>query len=105
MGDVLARFVITFAPTLAVALGGLWLALRCNGFLCVVGWTIAGVVGVLAALQACALVSGFLGIHHGVAEAEQRLRAIEEQDAELFAQGMSFDEVMARRKQRRTGKQ
>lgn len=104
MRAVLLRFLVTFAPILAIALGGLWLARHCDGVLCAVGWIIVVIFGLVAALQAYALISGLFGIRRFVGETERRLAAIEEQDAALLAQGMSFDEVMARRKQGRTDK-
>lgn len=96
MLNVLVKFLVVFTPTCAIALGGLWLALNHDGLLSVAGWMITVLLGLAAALEAWILVSGLVRIGRWASGAEQKLRELEGQDAELFAQGKSFDEIMSR---------
>jgi hypothetical protein len=83
------RFLIIFIPTCALAVGGVVLGIQQRGLWCVVGWIISVVFGIAALLQANVLIGELIQI----GRAEQRLLDLERRDAELIAQGKSFDEI------------
>src|SRR5437879_1936222 len=101
MVGVLVKFLVVFIPTLAITLGGFWLALNRTGLLSALGWVVAVPIGLMAALQAWILINGLLRILRWSSAAEQRLMEMEKRDAELLAQGKSFDEVMSQYKKPR----
>jgi len=91
----IVEFLVAFIPTCAIGVAGPWLGLHQSGFWCGVGWVISVAFGVAALLQTIMLISGLAQInrwHHG---AEQKLQEVEQRDAELVAQGKSFDEVIS----------
>jgi hypothetical protein len=93
------RFLVTFTPTCAIAVGGLWLTItHRSGFWCRVGWIILIVFGIAALLQTIALIDGLARINRFQHDVEQDLEQLAPQDAKLFAQGKSFDEVRAQYK-------
>lgn len=92
---MIIKFLAMFVPTLALALAGLWLALNQNGLLSLLGWVIAIPVGLVSLLEVFVLVNGLIRIGECVVGAKR----LAERDAELFAQGKSFDEVMAQYKE------
>jgi len=92
------RFAVTFIPTCAVAVGGLWLATTRSGFWCVAGWITFVAFGVAALLQTIALIDGLARQNQLQHDVEQNLERLAQRDAELFAQGKSFDEVRAQYK-------
>lgn len=91
MLNVLIRFSVIILPTCAIGFGGLWLARNHSGFLCVVGWMVAALSSLAAILQMLILISGLARINRWKRGVEQ----LAERDAKLFAQGKSFDEIMA----------
>lgn len=95
MKSVMLRFLLLFIPTCAVAVGACCVGVFSYGFWSVVGWAVAGIVGLLAILQLITLISGLFRVTSWQAAAQQRLQELEERDAELFAQGKSFEEVMS----------
>ena len=98
MLNVLAKFLVIFIPTCAAAAAGLWLVLKQDGFGRVLGWIVAILFGITAVLEMLILISGLARIGRLQYGAEQKLKELEERDAELFAQGKSFDEVMSQYK-------
>lgn len=95
MLNVLIKFLFIFLPACAIGFGGLWLARNHSGFLCVVGWIAAALFSLAAILQMLILISGLSRIGRWHRGAEQKLEELEQRDAEMFAQGKSFDEVMS----------
>ena len=92
------KFLVVFIPMCAIAVGGLWLGIHQSGFWCGVGWIISVAFSIAALLQTIILISGLARINrwqHGV---EQNLQQLEQRDAELFAQGKSFDEIISQYK-------
>ena len=89
------KFLIVFIPTCLVVAGGLWLGTDGDGLWRFLGWTIAVASGIAAFMEAGALISGLLRLGRWQSGAEQRLLELEHRDAELFAQGKSFDEVIS----------
>ena len=98
MINVIAKFLVVFVPTCLIGIGGFWLAQKYNGILCLVGWIVAILFGTIAALELFILASGLIRIHRWKRDVEQGLEDIQKRDAELFAQGKSFDEVMSQYK-------
>ena len=97
MSKIAVKFFAILIPTCAVSLGGIWLAHHQSGFWSAVGWTLAAVFSTAAVLQLSILISG-LALGRFRHDAEQRLEKLERRDAELFAQGKSFDEIMSQYK-------
>lgn len=98
MLGIIIKFLVVFVPTCAIGASGFWLALKQTGILCFVGWAVGILFGIAAALEMLILISGLMRINrwkHGV---EQSLEELEQRDAELFAQGKSFNEVMSQYK-------
>jgi hypothetical protein len=98
MLNVLKKFLVIFLPTCAIGFGGLWLAWNRSGFLCVIGWIVAALFSLAAILQMLILISGFLRISRWQRGVEQKLEELGQRDAELFAQGKPFEEVMSQYK-------
>jgi hypothetical protein len=96
--SVRAKFLVTFIPTCVIAVGGLWVATRRSGLWCGVGWGILLTFGIVAFLQIVALVDGLARLTEVQHDVEQNLERLAQRDAELFAQGKSFDEVRAQYK-------
>jgi len=93
------RFLVTFTPTCAIAVGGLWLTVtHRSGFWCGVGWITLVGFGIAALLQTIALIDGLARIRRFQRDVEQNLEQLTQRDAEMFAQGKSFDEVRAQYK-------
>jgi len=51
--------------------------------------------GITAFLQAIVLIHGLARIRRQYGVAEQKLQELEQRDANLFAQGKSFDEIIS----------
>jgi hypothetical protein len=96
--SVLTKFLVVFVPTCAIGAGGFWLARVESGLWCAVGWIVAVLFGIAAALQAYILISGLARISRLQRGAEQKLEELQQRDADLFAQGKSFDEVLSQYK-------
>jgi hypothetical protein len=88
------KFSLLFIPTCAIAIGGFWLGVHQTGFWSGIGWIISVASGIAAFLQVTILIGGI----NRVRGAKQKLLEFEQRDAELFAQGKSFDEVISRYK-------
>lgn len=95
MSRVGARFLVLFIPTCAIAIGAVWFGVHRSGFWGGMGWTISVAFSIAALLQTILLISGLAHINRVQHGAEQNLQQLEERDADLFAQGKSFDEVMS----------
>jgi hypothetical protein len=91
-------FLRIFVPTCAVAVGGLWLAITRSGFWRGVGWVTVVVSGLAALMQIIGLIDVLARTVRLQHDAEQNLGRLMKRDAELFAQGKSFDEVRAQYK-------
>ncbi len=87
---MLLKFSVPFLATVAVALGGIWLGLHRTGSWWVGGWIIAGAFAVAAILQALVLVDSLAHIRKA-----RNLERLEQRDAKSFAQGKSFDDIIA----------
>jgi D-alanyl-lipoteichoic acid acyltransferase DltB (MBOAT superfamily) len=96
--SVRVRFLVTFIPTCAIAVSGLWLAITRSGFWYGVGWVTLVAFGIAALLQTIALIDGLAQLNRVHHDVEQNLERLAQRDAELFAQGKSFDEVRAQYK-------
>ncbi len=93
------RFLVTFAPTCALAIGGMWLAITSrSSFWSGVGWIALAAFGIAALLQVIAVIDGLARINRFQHDVEQNLEQLAQRDAELFTQGKSFDEVRAQYK-------
>jgi cytochrome b subunit of formate dehydrogenase len=99
MFNVLVKFLILFIPTCLLGIGGFALALKQAGIFCVIGWIMGVFLGFLAVLQILVLINGLIGINRWHKNALERLDEVQERDAKLFAEGKSFDEVIAQYKQ------
>jgi hypothetical protein len=62
------------------------------------GWILSVVFGIAAIFQAVILLNGLARMSRLQRCAEQRLQELERRDAELFAGGKSFDEVVSQYK-------
>jgi hypothetical protein len=98
MLNVIAKFLVVFIPTCLIGAGGFWLALKQAGFLCAVGWVIGVFFGMVAALETFILINGFIRIGQWKRNVMHNIEETQKRDAELFAQGKSFDEVMSQYK-------
>jgi hypothetical protein len=95
MKSVMLRFLFFFIPTCAIVFGGGCIGVYSRGFWSISGWIIAGLFGFLGLLQLIVLLGGFAR----VSLAQQRLQELDARDADLFAQGKSFEEVVSQYKQ------
>jgi len=95
------KFFVIFIPTSAAALGGIWVARNQTGFWSAVGWGLAAVFGVAALLQILILINGLVQVIRFRDGAGARLEELEQRDAEMFAQGKSFDEIISQYKRPR----
>jgi hypothetical protein len=98
MLNVIIKHLVVIVPTCAIGAGGFWLALKQTGIWCVAGWIGGVLFGVIAALEMFILISGLVRINQWKQGVEQHLEELQQRDAELFAQGKSFDEVMSQYK-------
>jgi hypothetical protein len=64
-----------------------------------ISWLAAAVFGILALMQLIAFLYSLARISSLQASAQQSLEEFEQHDAELFAQGKSFEEVISQYKQ------
>src|SRR5450759_4497244 len=67
--SVRVRFLVTFIPTCAIAVSGLWLAITRSGFWYGVGWVTLVAFGIAALLQTIALIDVLAQlnrVHHDV---------------------------------------
>jgi hypothetical protein len=101
MQKVVLRLLLLFVPLCAVAIGAVWIGLHSHGFWNVLSWLAAAVFGILALMQLIAFLYGLARVSSLRASAQQSLGEFEQRDAELFAQGKSFEEVMSQYKQPR----
>ena len=99
MKSVMLRFLFFFAPTCAIGIGAGCIGVYSRGFWSATGWIVAGIFGFVALIQLIVLLSGLARVISWQTNAQQRLQEFEERDAELFAQGKSFEEVMSQYKQ------
>jgi hypothetical protein len=99
MKSVMQRFLFLFIPTCAIGIGAGCIGVYSHGFWSTVGWILAGIVSLLAIFQLIALIKGLVRVISWQSTAQHKLQELEERDAELFAQGKSFEEVMSQYKQ------
>jgi hypothetical protein len=98
MKSVMLRFLFVFIPTCAIGIGAGFIGIHSRGLWSAMGWLAAGIVGLFAIFQLIALISGLIRVISWQATAQERLKEIEKRDAELFASGKSFEEVISQYK-------
>lgn len=99
MKSVMLRFLLFFTPTCGIVIGAGCIGVYSLGFWSATGWIVSGIFGFIALIQLIVLLSGLSRINSWQINAQQNLHELEERDAELFAQGKSFEEVMSQYKQ------
>jgi len=99
MQNVVLRFLLLFIPLCAAAIGLVWIGLHSHGFWSAISWLAAAVFGILALMQLIAFLYSLARVSSLQASAQQSLEEFEQHDAELFAQGKSFEEVISQYKQ------
>jgi hypothetical protein len=99
MKSAMLRFLLFFTPTCGIVIGAGCIGVYSRGFWSATGWIVTGTFGFIALIQLIVLLSGLSRINSWQTNAQQNLHELEERDAELFAQGKSFEEVMSQYKQ------
>lgn len=94
-----AEIPILIHPTCAIGIGAGFIGIHSRGLWSAIGWIAAGIVGLFAIFQLIALISGLIRVITWQATAQQGLQELEKRDAELFASGKSFEEVISQYKQ------
>ena len=92
--SILTKFLVVFVPTCSIGAGGFWLARAESGLWCAVGWIVAVLFGIAAALEGYILASGLARMARILAVCNE----LQQRDADLFTQGKSFDEVLSQYK-------
>ena len=95
MTGVLIKFFLIFIPTLVLELLSFGFASRSHGLISIASWVICVLLAIFGLLQISFLLSGLAQISKAMKLAQEKMDNLGERDEKLFAEGSSFEEVIA----------